>query len=73
MGGMCSSKKRLPINHHDDQDHLKLKKTSTILENLERNFPKGQYYYNKIEEKYFFNINLEYYKMIKKLTVHQKK
>lgn len=51
--GVCTTNKKpsSKFAHNEDDWEYKLKKTITINENLERNFPRGAYYFNKQEEK----------------------
>lgn len=49
MGIVCTKNKK--HNSIDDDGDYRLRKTTTLNEIVEKNFPKGAFYYNKQEEK----------------------
>jgi len=53
MGLKCTKNRKTSskILNHDDDGDFRLRKTTTFIENKEKNFRKGAYYFNKQEEK----------------------
>ena len=52
MGSVCTSTKKNHNQQNEEDDTIsnKLRKTTTLKENIEKLFPKGSYHFNKKEE-----------------------